>query len=265
MTEIRSQLLEGLARLSQGTALERRLLLEAGPVYMLWIARRGDETVVHECVSSNALPARFKLSSERGKLMRELGFAKRSGRRNWRRELRRDQLDFEQLTDEALDILARIYAVDDEHAPSVALHQDQREHPQNPELIAAIRVVTKGFDEDTRRAMYTAMLNATFLVPIDEDDEDAEGSEAFMSFDDTHPSGRPTLGLFTDWEALRLWAPRGHSYWPIHGSDVFEMALEREPVSVRINPDGDIGGELYAHEVEMLVRAVHSFRRRRSN
>ena len=262
MTAIRSQLLEGLARLAQGSASETRLLLESGPVYMLWIARKGQNEIIHECVGSSALPAEFKLSSERGKLMRELGFAKRSGRRNWRRTMVRGSLDFEHATDETLDIFTRIYAVDGE--PKLSLVQDQREHPLNPELIAAIRVVSKGFDEETRRAMYTAMLNSTFLVPIGED-EDAEGSEAFVNVDDTHPSGRPTLGVFTDWDALRLWEPRGHDYWPIHGSELFEMALERSPVSVRINPNGDIGGELYAHEVEMLVRAVHSFRRRRSN
>ena len=65
-------------------------------------------------------------------------------------------------------------------------------------------------------------------------------------------------------EVLRLWEPRGHEYWPIHGSELFEMALERNPVSLRINPDGDVGGELYAHEVEMLVRAVQTFRSRQN-
>ena len=40
------------------------------------------------------------------------------------------------------------------------------------------------------------------------------------------------------------------------------MALERNPVSLRINPEGDLGGELYAHEIEMLVRAVAAFRAR---
>jgi hypothetical protein len=109
--------------------------------------------------------------------------------------------------------------------------------------------------------MYTELLNATFLVPLDPAlDDDAEGSEAFVDFE-AHSSGRPTLGAFTDWTSLRFWQPRGHAYWPIHGSALFEMALDRNPISMRINPDGDVGGELYAHEVEMLVRAVHSFRR----
>ena len=265
-SSIRIQLLDGLSRLAQSTASEVRLVFEAGPVYMVWIARRGQGQIEHEAVASSALPAQFKLSSERGKLMRELGFGKRSGRRNWRRECPRTELDLERMCDEALDIFTQIYAVAEAEQPyRVALHEDQRAHPHNPELLEAMRRVSKGWDEEIRRAMYTQMLNSTFLVPIDlSEDPDAEGSDAFMNFD-THPSGRPTLGVFTDWETLRLWAPRGHEYWPLHGSELFEMAHERRPVSLRINPDGDVGGELYGHEVEMLVRAVHSHRQRWQN
>jgi hypothetical protein len=41
--------------------------------------------------------------------------------------------------------------------------------------------------------------------------------------------------------------------------------MERDAASVRINPEGDVGGELHRNEVEMLVRAVETFRRRHSN
>jgi len=231
---------------------------------MLWIARRDRQTIEHESVGSTTLPAEFKLSSERGKIMRELGFAKRSGRRNWKREQPRTRAP-DELADEALDLLTRIYGVDaDRHPAQVALHHDERVHPQNPDLVTAMRRVSKGWDEAVRRAMYTEMLNATFLVPVAyEQHSDAEGSEVFVGIE-THQSGRPILGVFSDWAALRLWSPRGHEYWPIHGSELFEMALERQPVSMRINPNGDVGGELYAHELEMLVRAVQTFRRRQN-
>lgn len=248
----RAQLVDALGRLTQSRAREARLIVSSGPVYLLWIARRGANQVEQESIASAALPPEYKLSSERGQLMRELGFGKRSGRRNWKREHDRDRVSLVRAAEEALDILVRIYGVDQPIAAE--LIEDDTEHPQNPALVTAMRRVAKGWDEAIRRAMYTEMLNATFLVPITEGD--AEGSEAFVDFE-THASGRPTLGAFTDWASLRLWAPRGCSYWPIHGSVLFEMAMERKPVTLRINPDGDIGGELYAHEVEMLVRAVH--------
>lgn len=259
----RDRLLDLLEQLADSSAPEVRLVLEAGPVYLIWTAARGEPEVEHESVASTSLPPELKLTSERGKILRELGFAKRSGRRNWKRRHGRDRESLERSVDETLDILSRVYATD---VPIVlSLHEDTQLHPQNPSLIAAMRQVAKGFDEAIRRALYTELLNATLLVPINpEHDEDAEGGEAFVDFETHAGTGRPTLGVFTDWPSLRLWEPRGHEYWPIHGSELFEMALERNPVSLRINPEGDVGGELYAHEVEMLVRAVQSFRRRQN-
>lgn len=258
----RAQLVDALRRLTESRAREARLLVAIGPVYVLWIARRGATKLEQESISSAALPTALKLSSERGQLMRELGFGKRGGRRNWRREHGIESASLARVAAEALDMFSRIYAVD---GPiTTELVEDDTEHPENPALINAMRTVAKGFDERTRRAMYTELLNATFLVPIDPTRDDAEGSDAFFDFE-THASGRPTLGAFTDWASLRLWEPRGSAYWPIHGSSLFEMAMDRKPVTMRINPEGDVGGELYAHEVEMLVRAVQSFRKQTRN
>lgn len=255
----RERILDALEQLAASRAPEARLVLQSGPVYLVWVARREARELQQESVASNALPSAFKLSSERGKLLRELGFGKRSGRRNWTRQHTRERDALERVAEETVDILQRVYGVDETIV--LALHEDEREHPQNPELVSAMRAVAKRREDEVRRAMYTQLLNATFLVPIDPDDEDAEGAEAFFAFE-THQGDRPTLGVFSDWSSLRLWEPRGHDYWPIHGSVLFEMALERNPLTLRINPNGDVGGELYAHEVEMLVRAVESFRSR---
>jgi hypothetical protein len=255
-------LLAALQRLGQSRAREARLLVESGPVYSIWIARRGQDRLEQETVSSAALPTEYKLSSEQGQLMRDLGFSKRGGRRNWRREHDRDLASLTRSAEQTLDTFRRVYGT--EQSITAELTEDDLAHPENPALLAAMRKVAKDRDEPTRRAMYTELLNATFLVPIDDEQaeqaDEAEGSEAFVDFE-THSSGRPTLGAFTDWASLRLWQPRGHRYWPIHGGSLFEQVIERNPISMRINPDGDVGGELYAHEVEMLVRAVRSFRR----
>jgi hypothetical protein len=257
----RAQLLASLRKLAASSAREARLVIQAGPVYLLWVAQRGRVRLEHESIASAALPSAYKLSSERGQLMRELGFGKRSGRRNWKREHGRDHASLTRAVDETLDILARVYAVDEPF--TLALVEDEAEHPENPALVTAMRRVAKGWDEANRRAMYTEMLNATFLVPMHDDADEELDAEGFYDFE-THASGRPTLGAFTDWDSLRLWDPRGRPYWAVHGSELFELAIDRRPVTMRINPDGDIGGELYAHEVEMLVRAVRSYRRSRN-
>ncbi len=258
LRDTRERLLSALEAMTRSRARERRLLVEAGPVYLITVARAGERTLEQEAVASTLLPAELKLSSERGQLLRNLGFGKSSGRRNWKRKLANEGRT--RIADELLDILVRVYGIDS--IPTVELIEDELEHPDNPELIAAMRKVAKGWDEQSRHAMYTAMLNATYLVPIDETEDDT--SEAFHVFE-THESGRPTLGIFTDWPSLRLWQPKGWAYLPIHGSEVFELSMERDLASMRINPEGDVGGELFRHEVEMLVRAVETFRRRSTN
>lgn len=250
-----------LEALLESPARERRLVVAVGPVYLLSVARRGEDTIEQEAVSSAMLPPELKLSSERGQLLRSLGFGKSSGRRNWKRRHGPD--DLAQIAEQSVDILTRVYGV--EASPTIELIEDDSEHPENPTLIAAMRKVAKQRDEPTRHAMYSEMLNASFLVPMDpEVDDDAEDSEAIMALE-VQPSGRPILGAFTDWGSLRLWSPCGCDYAPIHGSDLFGLAVDRNAASVRINPEGDVGGELHRNEVDMLVNAVATFRRRHSN
>jgi hypothetical protein len=250
-----------LEALLESPARERRLVVAVGPVYLLSVARRGEDTIEQEAVSSAVLPPELKLSSERGQLLRSLGFGKSSGRRNWKRRHGPDELA--RIAEQSVDILTRVYGVGDN--PTIELIEDDSEHPENPSLLAAMRRVAKQRDEAIRHAMYSEMLNATFLVPMDPAvDDDAQDSEALLAIE-IQPSGRPTLAGFTDWASLRLWSPRGCDYAPIHGADFFGLAMERDAASVRINPEGDVGGELHRNEVEMLVNAVATFRRRHSN
>ncbi len=250
-----------LEALLESPARERRLVVAVGPVYLLSVARRGEDTIEQEAVSSASLPPELKLSSERGQLLRNLGFGKSSGRRNWKRRHGPEQLA--EIADQSVDILARVYGV--EGSPTIELIEDDSDHPENPTLLAAMRKVAKQRDEPTRHAMYSEMLNATFLAPMDPAvDDDAEDSEALLALE-IQASGRPTLAAFTDWNSLRLWNPRGCDYAPIHGGDLFGLAMDRDVASLRINPEGDVGGELHRNEVEMLVHAVASFRRRNSN
>ena len=51
----------------------------------------------------------------------------------------------------------------------------------------------------------------------------------------------------------------------MHGSELFENAAAQNVASVRINPGGDVGGELSRHEVDMLVEVVRRFRRENFN
>jgi hypothetical protein len=251
-----------LEEIRGSTARQSRLIVEAGPVYLLFVREGEGSTLRFETVASHRLPPELKLSSARAARLRQLGFSKRDGaHRNWVKTI--EHPDYEGIAREAAQILREVYGV--ERTPELALTEDDREHPTNPALVDAMRKVAKGgFDEDLRRAMYTELVNAVLLVPLDPEASDSadEGEEYHVLETFQH---KPVLGAFTDWNALRLWEPRGWDYLPVHGSELFENAMHRGIATLKINPNGDIGGELYRHEVEMLVEAVRKFRRKHFN
>ena len=72
--------------------------------------------------------------------------------------------------------------------------------------------------------------------------------------------GLPVYAAFTDWDALRLWEPRGWPYRVIAGHQLFPLADDQRIASLMINPRGDIGGELLMNELRGLAAAA---RRRR--
>ena len=203
--------------------------------------------------------------------MRELGFEKVPSVRNWVRLCKSDEGTLKQLSDEADEILGQVYGVDGlEGEAEIEFEEDEGPHPQNGDLIEAMLDVASSHEETTRQRMYRELINATFLVPLDpatcerfeQDGVEMEGGTIYI-YDTV--GGHPLYAAFTDWESLRRWEPRGWSYIPIHGSEFFEEVLEREAAGVLINPEGPVGGQLYRHEIEMLVEAMRSYRNRQVN
>jgi hypothetical protein len=257
-----SNLLAGLRELVASDAHEARLLVQAGPVYMLFLQGADHDGVRVEAVASSTLPPEHKLSGERAKEMRRLGFLKKSGRRNWHKRSGSEDLELEELASESVTILERLYGA--EEPAELLLVEDEMQHPNNPGLREAMREAARKRDEGSRHKLYNALINAELLIPLDPTaSEDGETVDDFLVLE--RVDGRAIYAAFTDWGALRKWQPRGWSYRSMHGSLLFEALAGRELGPFRINPEGDLGGELYPHEVEMLAVAVQKHRRRFAN
>lgn len=257
----RQEILAQLQALTRSRARESRLEISADPIYVMVIGQEARREVRLEAVSSIYLPKAQKLTSERAMLLRRAGYQKGGASRNWARVAGTSDDELERIADELLELLTTAYAVDGE-ALQTRLTHDDTEHPQNAELVAAMTEIAGDSSNESKRvALYNAMLNATFLVPLDPDADDAaDGGEEFHVLE--RIQNRPVFGVFTDWDALRLWKPRAWPYIPVHGSDLFQMLLEQSLASLDINPQGRTGGQLYAHEVETLARAVKHWKRK---
>lgn len=242
---------------------ESSLVIESGEVYLLFIASQKAGQLRMEAVTSDSLPPRLKLSAGRADELRKLGFDRGGNNRNWAREIELPPDDVADIAEQSTDILRRIYGAEED--VRVRLRHDDLERPDNESLVDAMRALAREENSATRHRMYTELVNANFMVPlIDEADDRHEISAADFRVL-TVEDGFPIFVAFSDWQSLRYWKPRGCPYGVVHGSELFEALLERDAAALEINPSGDVGGQLYRHELELLDRAVQHHRRTRMN
>lgn len=152
-------------------------------------------------------------------------------------------------------------AVQPEVRPEISVLAQREPPPANPGLVAAMRAAAERQDDATRKALYAAIANAQLLVPIAPSTQRLDAADQQPRSFGADRDGLPSWGAFTDWDALRQWAPGGHPFGAVHGAEFLAHVHDRGRCTVRINPDGVVGGELYPAEVQMMVEAVRRFYR----
>lgn len=250
-----------LGKLERTNAWESRLVAEHASVWVAFFAGSNIDGLRMEVVPSVSLPDEYKPSPARAEVLRQQGFEKADGAsRPWVRTL--EEANPAELAATTKSIFEEVFGVAE--TPTLVGGMVENQPPKNPSLVDAMRELARQRDDKHRHAMYEGMLNATFLVPIDpRGDPDADIDE--LLYLEQEGGGRVVLPVFSDWRHLRWWEPRGWDFIPLHGSDLFPAAAAREVASVRINPKGRVGGELYAHEVDTLVTAIRRHRAKRRN
>jgi len=247
-------------------ARESRLVLRCNDAWLVVVREPGARSWRLEAPASHRLPSRLRLTQARGQALRQRGFAKGQGSkgdfvRNIEGVAERTMLT--SLPLELLELLSEIYLSSPEHhGLELSLVHDDRDHPRNPELLDAMRLASQRKDETGRMAVYNAMANATFLVPLRatvETPAASPGDDPQWLVAERKEHG-PVFDLFTDWENFRVSHPLEHHYEPVHGSDLFDRAQALGAVGLNFNPFGAIGGQLYAVEIANMVTAIRRWR-----
>lgn len=136
----------------------------------------------------------------------------------------------------------------------------QREQPPtNERLVDAMRAAARARDTTSRQRLYAALANATLLVPIDPRSAQQAPAEQHPLALSTDEQGLVTWAAFSDWNALRQWRPQAHPFGLVHGTDFFRHVHDLGRCTVRVNPDGVVGGELYPQEIKMMADALRRF------
>ncbi|MEZ4383749.1 MAG: SseB family protein [Nannocystaceae bacterium] len=231
-----------------------RLIVSHGEVYMQFSGRRGGDVLDCEAVTNRFLSAAAQLTPQRQAELTSRGYAGLRKRRNLVSKRRCDEAGaLPALAAETLEILARAYGVDADAQLRFDLLLGDAEPTANVELLRAMKKLARLRDMPSRQGVYRGLLASDLLLILDPDGDDEPHVVE-------HLQGLPVYAAFTDWDALRLWEPRGWPYRVISGAQLFPLAEERRIASLMINPRGDIGGELLMNEIRGLAAAA---RRRR--
>ncbi len=254
----RTELVDQLRALLDEGGNYNRLLVSRGDIYLHFIGGRGEADLICEAVSNRYLPTAAKMTPERERLLEQRGFSSQRKRRNpVRRIAIGGDVSLESIADDSFDLLAQAYGVGRDEPLTMELHLGDADTTSNVELLRSMKKLARLRDMPSRQSVYSGLLESELLLLLDPaadpDDREPHIVERLQ--------GYPVYAVFSDWNALRLWDPRGWPYTLISGAQLFPMAAERKIGSLMINPKGDIGGELLMNEIAALAAAV----RRRAN
>jgi hypothetical protein len=142
------------------------------------------------------------------------------------------------------------------------------EEIENPELIRAMHAVATNDNAETRKQLYTAMLDAMFFIPVPEVPQGlAPGTQTLNQGFQLRVPGLldndqiPVTVGFTDVAALRNWDPNT-PYIGLNAVDVFRFLLGTNIQDLVINPFPPThrmvrpGGRVKRHEMEQLANGV---------
>jgi len=218
---------------------------------MIFSAQPGDPALQVEAVSNFYLPAAAALTPGRLGQLSQRGYRERPNRNNLYRSVSpATEAELHSFAAEVLEIFGKAYGVDLGSAAQFDLQLGVAESVRNPDIIKLMRTLSLKRDWDARRALYSALLSSTMLVPID---PELLAQEDVAEPIEVDRLGKfPVIAAFTDIDHLRLWRPRGAPYRAMAVGELVTLAVARRVGSLLINPKGVVGGELYINELESM-------------
>lgn len=208
---------------------------EAGWI-AIWSAR-GSGTWTVTVSAGRQMPEGVKLPAERAQLLYDQGYRQVTAASAYRRET------------PIKPLMPTVLSIFDEVLQTPALTSDLRlgDAPMitNHKAVDRMRAASRDRSIPARNRLYHGLISAQLLVATDGAPAGVESAlRAFGSL-----GGLPTVAAYTDWAAALKHDARGPHLQVMRGMDLFPLLVARKTGSLRINPAGPVGGELYGHEL----------------
>jgi hypothetical protein len=248
----RSELIGYIEALTAEGGTGNRLVVSGGRGWAVLSGALGEAFVDLEVATSAHLPEEAKLSEAQLGSLGRAGFIPpiRSSPRR-RRPIKLDGPERAgSIADELVVMMGDLYGAEPDGL-HLALALEDASEVENPELLKAMRKLSRVRTHEARVELYQQLLNATLILAVDgEQPRQIDKLGKWMVY-----------GVFTDGASVRHYDPRVTPHRTLYGHELFPMLMKTEVGALKINPDGMIGGELYRNELETLAKAVGRFRR----
>lgn len=236
-----------VARLHTEGGSANRLVLSHARGWVLLTAQPGSAKATIQVADGRHLSEGGQLPEALQAELIEAGYRRRSAADPWVAE--RAAADVERIAAEALRWAETAFGAH-EH---LDLQLGVAPRLENAALHERMEAASRTRDLPTRNRLYHGLVRARFIVPLTEPAAaPGIGAElALRTAGQLH--GEAVAALFTDWETLTRFDPRGLPVAVFAGMDIFPLLASRRFVSVLINPTGQRGGELYRHEIDAIA------------
>jgi len=248
------EMAEYLRALTEEGGSGNRLIDTGGHGWLVFYGEKGKQFIECEAAANAHLTEDHQLDDSQKKMLRAAGFnPPRHKSMRLRRTYNLSQVNREgEIAMQLSGVMQRLYSAEPDRL-KLQLHLGDIENIDNPRLRKSMRKVSRVRSHEARMELYREMINATFLMIVE--------NEGSLKPRQLGTLGRfAVFGVFTDVDSLRSFDPRGTAVRKLYGFELFPMLMNMDIGSLKINPEGDIGGELYRNEVQTIAEAVLRFR-----
>lgn len=232
-----------------------RLVIDAGPFFVVLRAAEGEDAVDVEAAGGRHLPDGWRLDADRVGRLTALGLRQRTAASTfvgtWPLT---GPDDARAAADKVSALLGHVY--DRPEPPHATLTLGDRAPIDNDRLHQAMTRLSKRRDMAARMTLYNTLVNAPLLVALQAPIADPRRTDRARLHVFEQLSGTDVHGVFTTHEHLRRFAPRELPTVVWTGRVLFPVLAARKTGSVLINPRGDLRGELYRNEILTLAEGI---------
>lgn len=229
-----------------------RIVVSGGDGYLVFSGSRGGAQWLCQVSAGRQLPARVKLSPQQSQQLADYGLAQLRASENFREKFQTEPEQLDDWSRKALRIMESVFGA---HEAEIAIRLESVPELDRKTIDEAMELVARKRNLSARSGLYMVLARSQLVIAVDETPASGELRDATFRVCD-ELGGRPVAAIFSNYNALDAYEPRGLDGLTVGGGELFPWLIEQKVGSVLINPGSAPRGELYANELMTLGEGI---------